>query len=679
VSNGVSINYIDEDDFPLVEAYVSVTDVQGFPILGIPNSSFTISEDGLPISDFEIEQVQDSIQPLAIAMVIDTSSSMGEPGFPTSLQNVTDAVSRFLDSLSPNDQVAVVGFADTPYVVHDFTIDKGVLKGEINSLMSGGSAAMYDGIIEAIYLLKDRPERKVLVLITDGRDSGLGHFDFALSMNEALRWNVPIFPIGIGQVDRFELMQMAALTGGLALFSPDSSNVQPLLNTILEKLLEQYLIRYMSAFPANGKEHSLSVTVVDDGNISEASEKKFIAYPGTIQISYGVQDGQVIGGTVLLNPKMVTPAPVEKVEILLDDNLLYVIRTEPFEYAWDTTVVSSGLHEIVFIVTDKAGNVAKQAITINVQPPINLSILNPLEGQEISGLNKVVAEINALSGISEVEYSVDGNILQILTDPPYEILIDWDNYSNGTHWLQVKAVDFSGFSSMQKISVRTTGGKVRPAPISLGLLHIVGDDGKELTKANVAFNKPESMKVTETTSIELSLNPLLLKTVSETPLEGQNGFVTSTVDPNSDSTSASQIETTPRTKVVLLPQDPEAFSVKEMHDNAKQVISALDTTIWRWSVTAKKGGHQTLELIIYKLVEYEGEKFWREVKAYETDIVVEVTASDRLRSLDWYWFAGFVVTLIGLIFGIFKWLDERKKKTGSTRMVTPPRKIKKRR
>lgn len=191
-------------------------------------------------------------------------------------------------------------------------------------------------------------------------------------------------------------------------------------------------------------------------------------------------------------------------------------------------------------------------------------------------------------------------------------------------------------------------------------------------RSNIAFNKPEQMDKNQTTTIEFILNPSLSAPILATQIAVQGGFVTSTAEPdvliapNGETVTiiTSQIEITPRMKAVLLPQDPEAFMVTEMHDNAEQVVSSVDTTAWRWSVTAKKEGSQTLELVIYQLVKYDGKEFWHEVETYKANIVVEVTMGDRIRAMDWYWIAGFIVTLGGVIFGVWKWLDERKKKPG---------------
>jgi hypothetical protein len=127
----------------------------------------------------------------------------------------------------------------------------------------------------------------------------------------------------------------------------------------------------------------------------------------------------------------------------------------------------------------------------------------------------------------------------------------------------------------------------------------------------------------------------------------------------------SQIEITPRMKAVLLAQEPDAFIIQEMHDNAEQVVSSVNTTTWRWTVTAQKEGSQTLELIIYQLVKYDDKEFWHEVETYKSSIVVYVTVSDRIKSLDWKWIASAI--LIPLIAVIWNWIRNKNSDEGKTK------------
>lgn len=192
---------------------------------------------------------------------------------------------------------------------------------------------------------------------------------------------------------------------------------------------------------------------------------------------------------------------------------------------------------------------------------------------------------------------------------------------------------------------------------------------------SVAFNKPDRMKRDETSTIELLLSPSLPVSSLATQVVENGNFIASTaqpsvlIAPNGETVTieTGQIEVSPRMKVVLLPQDPEAFTVTEMHDNAEQVIGSNETE-WRWVITARKEGLQTLELVIYQLVKYDGKEYWHEVETYKIDIVVEVSLGQRIQSLDWYWIAGFIITLIGAIIGVWKWVEERKKKPGTLKV-----------
>jgi multisubunit Na+/H+ antiporter MnhC subunit len=179
--------------------------------------------------------------------------------------------------------------------------------------------------------------------------------------------------------------------------------------------------------------------------------------------------------------------------------------------------------------------------------------------------------------------------------------------------------------------------------------------------ASIAYNKPESMNLDQTVTIELLLNPSV-------PPEALSTQVT---EPGQVASTSIQI--TPRMKALLVANDPTAFVIQSIHDNPEQLVSSTDTTRWAWLVTAKEAGTERLTLIIYRLVKYEGQDYWREVKTYRTNIDVKVTFGQQLRSLDWKWIVGVAVTAL-LIPAFWRWYDQRKKQTEQTPQPKQPRK-----
>ena len=69
---------IDSDFFPQVKTYFSVSNPQGFPITGLPESSFKLSEDNKPITNATLTQITNSEMALAVVLVLDTRGSMAK-------------------------------------------------------------------------------------------------------------------------------------------------------------------------------------------------------------------------------------------------------------------------------------------------------------------------------------------------------------------------------------------------------------------------------------------------------------------------------------------------------------------------------------------------------------------------------------------------------------------------
>jgi hypothetical protein len=163
----------------------------------------------------------------------------------------------------------------------------------------------------------------------------------------------------------------------------------------------------------------------------------------------------------------------------------------------------------------------------------------------------------------------------------------------------------------------------------------------------IAYNTPESMNLGQTVTIELLLNPSLSAEQLGSQLT-ENGRV-----------NTAALEITPQMKAVLLSPQEEAFTIQSMHEEI-QLISASETTKWAWFVTAKQSGTQRLVLVIYRLVKYEGQDYWREVETYRADIKITVPFARWIQSIDWKWLTSIMVALLSLPF-FWRWSARRRK------------------
>jgi hypothetical protein len=175
---------------------------------------------------------------------------------------------------------------------------------------------------------------------------------------------------------------------------------------------------------------------------------------------------------------------------------------------------------------------------------------------------------------------------------------------------------------------------------------------EQSVSGSIAYNKPQSMLLDETTTIELLLHPSLSPEALGTQVveSGVGGQVAS-----------ASVQITPRMKATLISDDAQAFAIQPVQDNPEQLVSGKETTRWTWLVTAHKSGTQRLTLILYRLVQFQGQDYWREVQSYQANIDVKVTVAQRISSLDWKWIAGILVTAL-LIPAFWRWMDQHKKK-----------------
>ena len=294
---------------------------------------------------------------------------------------------------------------------------------------------------------------RIIILLTDGVNTVNG-LTFDQAVNETQNSGVPIYPIGFGAIDKTKLQDLATLTGGSVQIQPDPSTLVSAFATVLQILHEQYLLSFYSSLLADGAEHNLKVTVDFQGWHEELSHQ-LIAHIGQVAVSLpGYQEGQVIGGNVNFAPAWTAPSPsIAQLDISIDGKSVTSITAAPFEYTWNSTSTAPGQHSFTFTVKDTAGNTGQQSINLQVQPPVQVQLAQPLDGATITGKNTLIANVTALGSVNKVEFMVDGQEIGTVTSAPYQL--DWDpgNLPAGRHVISVKVTDMQNFSADTQATV----------------------------------------------------------------------------------------------------------------------------------------------------------------------------------------------------------------------------------
>jgi VWFA-related protein len=256
----IVLNQIAMDQFPAVHVFVTVLK-DGKPFSGLTAADFRVREDEV---DQQPLTVESQLPPLSVVIAIDNSGSMRPR-----LAQTRDAAKSFLDLLAPADSVQVIGFAQQVKVLGPMSSNRATAAKAIALTSARGNTALYDALFASVDLLKDRPGRKAVVLLSDGvDDNGVGKQLSKHSVQDVLQFakrvNIPIYAIGIGtEIDEALLAGFAQSTGGRYFLTPNPAELKNLYDQIGQQLAGQYLISYTSNLPADGATRQVQVRYQD--------------------------------------------------------------------------------------------------------------------------------------------------------------------------------------------------------------------------------------------------------------------------------------------------------------------------------------------------------------------------------------------------------------------------------
>lgn len=363
----VTIHQADSAQFPTVRVYVSVANEQGVPYVGLDNQAFELLEEDKPVSRFEVSPFTASQEPIAIALTIDVSGSMNDEN---KMQAAKEAASAFIDTMGPRDTAAIVSFSSQVKVVQPFTGDKASLKNAIGGLKAEGATLLYDAVAQSAQLLKAvPPQRKVLLVLSDGADETSRQFSADTASAAASGANSPIFSIGLGKdVKRDVLDKMAATTAGQAVYVANPGQLRQVFLSVGDQLRRQYVLQYTSSLPADDKPHAVTVRVKYRGETGEA-KSSFVAKRAPLGVEIrGLANASAVSGTQRVEVTITSGTP-QQVELLVDEQSRGVATAPPFAIAWDTSKEKPGIHRVLVRAKDSAGSTTEREFVVEVLVP----------------------------------------------------------------------------------------------------------------------------------------------------------------------------------------------------------------------------------------------------------------------------------------------------------------------
>jgi Ca-activated chloride channel family protein len=266
----------------LVSLNVTVTDGAKY-VTGLEQPDFEVYEDGVRQTITFFSRVQ---QPIALAILLDTSNSMEEK-----LSTAQEAASGFVRRMRKDDAMEVIEFNSQVRIPQPFTNDVNALERAIRQTTVNGSTSLYNAIYVSLKELKverartaEEIRRQAIVVLSDGDDtSSLVEYDEVLNL--AKRSETAIYAIGLRQQEtgrpkfkeaEFVLRQLSQETGGRVFFPATVGELPKIYEQISEELASQYSVAYSSKNPMrNGAWRRIDVRVNKPGLTARARRGYF--------------------------------------------------------------------------------------------------------------------------------------------------------------------------------------------------------------------------------------------------------------------------------------------------------------------------------------------------------------------------------------------------------------------
>jgi len=198
-------------------------------------------------------------------------------------------------------------------------------------------------------------------------------------------------------------------------------------------------------------QHSLSAIATDtSGNATTTAAVAVTVDNTPPAVGMTGPPAGTVSGTISLSASASDTSPILGVQFLLDNaNLGAEIASSPYSLSWDSTTVANGNHSLSARARDAAGNTAvATAVAVSVNnptPPPSIAMTAPAANAYVKGTITVSANATDPTGISSVQFLLDGaNLGSALTAAPYSLQWDTTTAAIGGHTLSATATNTSG-------------------------------------------------------------------------------------------------------------------------------------------------------------------------------------------------------------------------------------------
>lgn len=239
----------------LVNVLANVLDAKNEPVVGLDQSAFEVTEEGVAQKIVRFEPQTD--RPLDLVLMIDLSGSAA-----IELKIEKDAAEHFFEEVvRKGDRFSVFSFTSDVTQLSNFTDNVKILEDAVRRADPGSDmgTSLYDALVLGSQTLKrmSSGRRRAIVVITDaGETTSISKFDDARRAaiaSDALLYTVVVRPMksnaGWNTAGEHAVETITDSTGGAMYYPTTMDEIQKIFDLINRELRTQYLLSYYPSPP----------------------------------------------------------------------------------------------------------------------------------------------------------------------------------------------------------------------------------------------------------------------------------------------------------------------------------------------------------------------------------------------------------------------------------------------
>lgn len=258
------------DSFPNVSVVFKAETRKGDPVWNLTKEKMKVKENSQNCEVISLEQISKN-KPINLGIVIDHSGSMmvdyaqlideyGNPkisyfdfinsnfpkGYKSPIEFAKEAVMDFVKSFdTKKDFISIIGFSNVVDRKLPLTQNIEEVNAIVDSMQADFSTALYDAMITSIDEIKESDGVKVLVVLTDGQDNS-SKSKWNDVVDKANKAEIPIYIIGLGDVNKDTLQLISKSTKGQFYFTQSSTSLDTVYAAISKQVQAFYNLVYSS-------------------------------------------------------------------------------------------------------------------------------------------------------------------------------------------------------------------------------------------------------------------------------------------------------------------------------------------------------------------------------------------------------------------------------------------------